>query len=214
MKIKCISVLEQVWNLEIVPHFRSCDQIMTFQLSNIQCDLTLWLARAPLGWWKSCMVQACLPAVPRIKTVTDGLGSENTDTPPSVSHSSTRNGICAFRPTHFAHCQAAAPALPGWRSCPGQSSGSCWLLWSLTWRSGSGCLRSAGCRWTPAHWETGRPPTPAWYWGIKKWPSTTKYIWRVNRLKSDHWRKKTKLKRIFREIREKQLWSVCFEADL
>lgn len=25
------------------------------------------------------MVQACLPAVPRIKTVTDGLGSERTE---------------------------------------------------------------------------------------------------------------------------------------
>lgn len=40
-----------------------------------QCDLTLWLARAPLGWWKSCMVHACLPAVPLMSTVTDGLGS-------------------------------------------------------------------------------------------------------------------------------------------
>lgn len=49
--------------------------------SGLQCDLTFWLARAPLGWWKSCMVQACLPAVPLIKTVTDGLGSVRTGQP-------------------------------------------------------------------------------------------------------------------------------------
>lgn len=45
-----------------------------------QCDLTLWLARAPRGWWMSCMVQAWRPAVPLIKTVTDGLGSVTLDT--------------------------------------------------------------------------------------------------------------------------------------
>lgn len=48
--------------------------------SNLLCVLTLWLARAPLGWWKSCMVQACLPAVPRIRIVTEGLGSAMTQT--------------------------------------------------------------------------------------------------------------------------------------
>lgn len=80
----------------------------------------------------------------------------------------SRAGLCAFRAkTHSAHCQAAAPALPGWRSCPGQSSGSCWLQWNLAWRSESGCLHSAGCRWRQARWGTGRPPTPAWYW--TKW---------------------------------------------
>lgn len=46
-----------------------------FTCGKMHSDLTLWLARAPLGWWKSCMVHACLPAVPLMSTVTEGLGS-------------------------------------------------------------------------------------------------------------------------------------------
>lgn len=49
--------------------------LVCFTCGKMHSDLTLWLARAPLGWWKSCMVHACLPAVPLMSTVTEGLGS-------------------------------------------------------------------------------------------------------------------------------------------
>lgn len=65
----------QIGELKSNSMWKHCLAWLLSWCGSLQRDLTLWLARAPLGWWKSCMVQACLPAVPLIKTVTDGLGS-------------------------------------------------------------------------------------------------------------------------------------------